>query len=147
MTDAFGPMELFVLGFEGNRFNGDITPALLDLVDRGIVRIVDLAIVVKDEQGDALILEMQEMSAEIAAAMTRLAGDITGLLSEADLMELADDMKPNSTVAVFLCEHIWATAFATAVRGAGGVLVLSERIPGDVVDAARATLLAGADAA
>ena len=106
MTDAIGPMELFVLGFEGNKFNGDITPALLDLVDRGIVRIVDLAIVVKDESGEALILEMQDMSAEIAAAMTRLAGDISGLMSEADLMELADDMKPNSTVAVFLCEHI-----------------------------------------
>jgi hypothetical protein len=74
--------------------------------------------------------------------MTRLAGAITGLLSEADLNELADDMKPASTVAVFLCEHLWATQFANAVRAAGGALVLSERIPGDVVDAARATLLA-----
>lgn len=141
MTNVTGPMELFVLGFEGNKFTGDITPALLDLVDRSIVRIVDLAIVIKDADGEALILEMQEMTPEIAAAMTRLAGEITGLMSEADLLELATDMKPNSTVAVFLCEHIWATAFATAVRGAGGVLVLSERIPGDVVDAARATLL------
>lgn len=137
MTDALGPMELIVLGFDGNKFTGEITPALLDLVDRGIVRIIDLAIVVKDESGDAVILEMQDLSADVASAMTRLAGEITGLLSEADLGDLADDMKPNSTVAVFLCEHLWATKFASAVRGAGGTLVLSERIPGDVVDAAR----------
>lgn len=144
---ALGPMELIVLGFEGNRFTGEITPALIDLVDRGIVRIIDLAIIVKDEAGDALILEMQDLSAEVATAMTRLAGEITGLMSEADLNELAADMKPNTTVAAFLCEHLWATRFATAVRGAGGTLVLSERIPGDVVDAAHATLLAAADAA
>jgi hypothetical protein len=147
MTDTLGPMELIVLGFDGNKFTGEITPALLDLVDRGIVRIIDLAIVVKDETGEALILEMQDLTEEVATAMTRLAGEITGLLSEADLNELADDMKPNTTVAVFLCEHLWATQFATAVRAAGGALVLSERIPGDVVDAARATLIALGDAA
>lgn len=147
MTDALGPMELFVLGFDGNKFTGEITPALLDLVDRGIVRIIDLAIVTKDETGEALILEMQDLSDEVATAMTRLAGEISGLLSEADLSELADDMKPNSTVAVFLCEHLWATQFAAAVRSAGGMLVMSERIPGVVVDAARATLLELGDAA
>jgi hypothetical protein len=147
MTDVLGPMELIVLGFDGNKFTGEITPALLDLVDRGIVRIIDLAIVVKDAAGEALILEMQDLAEEVATAMTRLAGEITGLLSEADLNELADDMKPNSTVAVFLCEHLWATSFASAVRGAGGVLVMSERIPGDVVDAARATLVALGDIA
>jgi hypothetical protein len=147
MTDVLGPMELIVLGFDGNKFTGEITPALLDLVDRGIVRIIDLAIVVKDAAGEALILEMQDLAEEVATAMTRLAGEITGLLSEADLNELADDMKPNSTVAVFLCEHLWATNFASAVRGAGGVLVMSERIPGDVVDAARATLVALGDIA
>jgi Family of unknown function (DUF6325) len=147
MTDVLGPMELIVLGFDGNKFTGEITPALLDLVDRGIVRIIDLAIVVKDVAGEALILEMQDLAEEVATAMTRLAGEITGLLSEADLNELADDMKPNSTVAVFLCEHLWATSFASAVRGAGGVLVMSERIPGDVVDAARATLVALGDIA
>jgi hypothetical protein len=146
MTETTGPMELIVLGFDGNNFTGAITPALLDLVDRGIVRIVDLAIVIKKADGEAMILEMQDLSADIAAAMERLAGSISGLMSEADLLELAEDMVPNSTVAVFLCEHLWATQFATAVRNAGGALVMSERIPGDVIDAAREGLLAlGAD--
>ncbi|KAB7648790.1 DUF6325 family protein [Polymorphobacter fuscus] len=142
MTDATGPIELIVLAFDGNRFNGDITPALVDLVERGIVRVIDLAVVVKDDDGAALILEMQELPDDIAAAVAGISGAASGLLSEADLNELADDMKPNSTVAALLCEHVWATGFANAVRSAGGTLVLSERIPGDVVDAARATLLA-----
>lgn len=147
MTEMLGPLELIVLGFEGNKFTGEITPALLDLVDRGIVRIIDLAIVVKDGTGEALILERQELNAEVAVAMSRLVGAIIGLLSEADLIALAEDMEPNSTIAVFLCEHLWATQFATAVRASNGVLVLSERIPGDVVDAARANLVAFGDAA
>ena len=132
MTEAIGPMELIVLGFEGNNFTGEITPALLDLVDRGIVRIVDLAIVIKKADGETMILEMQDLSEAVAAAMVRLAGEISGLMSEADLLELAEDMLPDSTVAVFLCEHLWATRFAAAVRSAGGTLVMSERIPGDV---------------
>ena len=103
MTETNGPMELIVLGFDGNNFTGAITPALLDLVDRGIVRIIDLAIVIKKAAGETMILEMQDLSADVAAAMVRLAGEISGLMSEADLLELAEDMVPNSTVAVFLC--------------------------------------------
>jgi hypothetical protein len=137
-------MELVVLGFAGNKFTGDITPALIDLVDRGIVRIVDLAIVIKKANHDVMILEMQDLPADIAAAMTRLTGSVSGLLSEADLLELADDIAPDSTVAAFLCEHIWATGFADAVRKAGGALLMSERIPGDAIDAARASLVADA---
>lgn len=146
-TDSMGPMELIVLGFAGNKFTGEITPALLDLVDRGIIRIVDLAIVIKKAGGDVMILEMQDLPADVAAAMTRLNGDVSGLLSEADLLELAEDLAPDSTVAAFLCEHIWASGFAGAVRKAGGTLIMSERIPGDIIDAARATLLAAGDAA
>ena len=142
IREYIGPMELIVLGFPGNKFTGDITPALLDLVNRGIVRIIDLAIVIKKADGDIMILEMQDLPADVATAMAQLTGMMSGLLSEADLLELADDLAPDSTVAVFLCEHIWANGFATAVRSAGGSLVMSERIPGAVIDAARDGLLA-----
>lgn len=133
-------MELIVLGFDGNRFTGDMTPALVDLVERGIVRIIDLAVVSKDADGNAAILEIQELTGELAGALHDLSGSTTGLLSEADLDELSKDLKPNSTIAALLVEHLWATGFAAAVRAAGGQLVMSERIPGDVVDAALATL-------
>ncbi len=144
MSREFGPMELIVLGFSGNGFNGDIAATLHDLVSRGIVRIIDLAVVMKDADGNVAILEMQELSVELAAALAILNGEVTGLLSEADLMEIADSLGPQETEAVFLVEHVWATEFSAAVRAAGGRLVMSERIPHDVVQAARDTLIAAA---
>ncbi len=146
MTRVFGPIELMVIGFEGNNFNGSIAAALGDLVDRGVVRIIDLAVVVKDADGTAHILEMQELSVEVAAAMAMLTGEVSGLLSEADLNDIADELEPETTEAVLLVEHLWATDFAQAVRASGGTLLMSERIPGVVIDAARATMIAIADA-
>lgn len=145
MERVFGPMELIVIGFSGAAFDGSISAALGDLVSRGVVRIIDLAVVMKDADGAVQILEMQELTAEVAAAMLVLTGEIGGLLSEADLLEIAEDLEPGSTEAVVLVEHLWATDFAQAVRAAGGRLLMSERIPGDVVDAARATLIGAAE--
>ena len=103
-----------------------------------------LAAGIKDPDGTVHILEMQELSLEIAAAMATLTGEISGLLSEADLTDIAADLVPGTSEAVFLVEHLWATEFASAVRAAGGQLLMSERIPGDVIDAARATLIEAA---
>jgi len=142
-----GPVELIVLGFDGNRFNGAVIPALVDLVDREVVRVIDMAVVIKDAAGAVTLLEAGELDPEIARALEVLTGSVPGLLSEDDLSAIAESLPPASTEAVLLVEHVWATAFAQAVRASGGQLVLSERIPGDVVDAARATLIALADAA
>jgi hypothetical protein len=76
--------------------------------------------------------------------MAILTGEVSGLLSEADLNDIADDLEPSSTEAVFLVEHLWATDFANAVREAGGTLLMSERIPHDIVQATRETLIAAA---
>jgi hypothetical protein len=143
-AEAIGPVELIVVGFAGNRFTGEIAPALAELVDQGLIRIIDLVVVSKDAEGNVTILEMQELSPEVAGAFTRLDDAVSGLLSEADLEEIADDLAPNSTAAAMLFEHVWATRFATAVRAAHGELLLSERIPHAVVAEARATFLAAA---
>ena len=132
------------MSFKGNKFTGDITPALVDLVDKGLIRIIDLAIVSKDGDGTVAILERQELSPAVAEAMIKIEGTITGLLSEADLMEEAEALKPNNTAAALLVEHIWAKDLAKAVRAANGEIVLSERIPHAVVAEARATLIAAA---
>jgi hypothetical protein len=141
---AVGPVELIVVGFAGNRFTGEIAPALAELVEQGLIRIIDLAVVSKDADGAVTILEMQELSPEAAAAFTRLECAVNGLLSQADLEEIAEDLAPESTAAAMLFEHVWATRFATAVRAAHGELLLSERIPHAVVAEARTTLLAAA---
>ncbi len=147
MMQDIGPVELIVLGFDGNGFNGEVAPALLDLVDRGVIRIIDIAVVIKDAAGDVSVLETGEMDAAVAHAFEVLTGSVPGLLSEADIIEIAAELPPNSTEAVLLVEHLWATTFAKAVRASGGQLLMAERIPGDVVDAARATLIALANAA
>lgn len=135
-------MEFLLLAFEGNRFNGAIAPALAALVADGTIGLLDLAIVMKDADGEVAILEMQELPEDIAEAVRALTGDIRGLMSEADLAEVAATLEPSSTVAALLVEHRWASRFAGAVRAAGGELVLAERIPGALVDQARATLAA-----
>lgn len=145
MKEKIGPVEFLLLGFEGNRFDGRIAPAIADLVDKGFIRLLDLALVMKDADGEVAILEMQELPDDVAEAVRALAGEVRGLMSEADLLEVADSLEPSSSVAALLVEHIWSARFADAVRSAGGELLVSERIPGDLVDEARTTLLAIAE--
>lgn len=141
-TDALGPTEFILIGFAGNRLTGDIAPAVAELVETGLVRIIDLAVVSKDAEGVVTILEMQELSSEVAAAFVKLEGRVRGLLSEADLDEIAEDLPLQSTAVALLVEHVWATRFASAVRASGGELALAERIPHAIVAEARASLLA-----
>jgi hypothetical protein len=142
MYEQMGPVEFLLLGFEGNRFNGAIAPALSDLVSDGLVRLLDVAVVMKDADGETLILEMGELPHDVAEAVRGIAGENRGLLSEADLLDVAHGLEPETTVAALLVEHLWAGRFADAVRAAGGELLAAERIPGDLVDKARATLAA-----
>ena len=144
-TPALGPVEYIVIRFNGDRLTGDIVPALNALLDQGLVRMIDLAIVSKDAEGTVSILETQELSPEVAAAFLKLTGEVSGLLSEADLQALAEDLDPGTTAAALLFEHVWATRFAVAVRAANGELLMSERIPNAVMAEAQATLLAAVD--
>jgi len=143
-SEDIGPVEFIVLGFDGNRFTGDIAAALTELTDAGLVRIIDLAVVSKDAAGEVTVFEMQELSPEVAEAFVALTGTMSGLLSEADLAEIAEELAPETTAATLLVEHVWATRLAGAVRASGGELILSERIPHAVVAEARAALLAAA---
>jgi len=141
-SDALGPVEYIVIRFEGDRFTGDIVPALNALLDQGLVRLIDVAVVSKAADGALSILETQELAPEVAAAFTRLTGGISSLLSEADLQGLGDDLAPATTAVALLFEHVWATRFARAIRAARGELILSERIPHAVMTEAQAQLLA-----
>lgn len=143
--DPIGPVEFIVLAFPGNRFTGEITPALDELLAAEFVRIIDLAVVAKDHDGTVSILEMQELSPDVARALETLTGSVSGLLSEGDLDAVAEELAPGNTAAALLFEHVWATRFAEAVRAAHGQLLLAERIPHSIVTEVRAGLLAAAD--
>ncbi|WP_370282075.1 DUF6325 family protein [Pseudooceanicola sp.] len=147
MPDPKGPVELVMIEFPDNRFNGEVAPRFLDLVDRELIRVIDLVVVTKDADGTAAVLEIEELDDEVAEALARLTGDEDGLLSESDLMELAAELPANSTAMMVLFENTWVAAFATSVRESGGRVVMSERIPAPVVQEARALLLDAAASA
>jgi uncharacterized membrane protein len=133
-----GPVELIVLEFPGNQFNGDVAPALAELVDQGTVRVIDLVFILKDADGDVEALELSGVEDAVRAPFEALLDADDGLLSEEDVEDVADVLEPNSSALMILFEHRWADRFQDAVIASGGQLIGSLRIPADAVEAALA---------
>ena len=133
---AIGPVEYMVVAFPGNKFKGEIAPALEELVNSGTIRIIDLAFVLKDGDGNVAGFELEDAGGEVFQAFESLASGRGGLLNDADLQGIGEALEPNSSAGILVWEDTWATRFADAVRGAGGVLVDLQRIPRDVVEEA-----------
>ena len=127
--DELGPVDYIVVEFPGSKFNGEIAPTLIDLVDRNIVRILDLVFVVKDEDGGIEGFEIPDLDDSELGELRRLETELAELLTEEDVIKVADAMEPGSTAAVLIWENTWAAPFASAVRRTGGHLVSSGRIP------------------
>ncbi len=132
---SLGPVEYIVIGFPGNKFKGDILPALGDLVSNGTIRVMDLAFVSKDADGSVLAFELEDLATEEAEAFAfeKAVGDV---LCEEDLMAFADELKPNTSAAVLVWENLWARRFQETLLEADGILVDYARIPHEVVQAA-----------
>jgi hypothetical protein len=132
-----GPVEYMVVAFPGNRFRGEIAPALQELVDSDTVRIIDLAFVVKDADGEVAALEVSDLDPDVQTALQSFNGHTAGLFNEDDLMAAAEELEPDSSAALLVWEDVWATRLAHAIRDADGVLLDLERVPHEVVMAAR----------
>jgi Family of unknown function (DUF6325) len=139
--DEIGPVDYLIVAFPGNEFQGEIVPALAELVDAGTIRIIDLAFVTKDEDGVTAALELLELAPDIQTAFDKLGIEVSGLFNEADLEAAAEELEPNSSAALLVWENVWARRTAQAIRAAGGTVLDFERIPHDVVQAARAFVL------
>jgi Family of unknown function (DUF6325) len=139
MTTAteIGPVDYMIVAFPGNQFKGEIAPALADLVDAGTIRIIDIAFVGKNEDGETASFELTELDPEVQAGLDRAGIEVTGLFNEEDLQAAADELEPNSSAALLVWENVWAREVAQALRNAGGELLDFERLPHDVVQAAR----------
>ena len=136
---SIGPIEYIVVGFPGNKFKGEIVPALAELVENGTIRILDLVFIIKDEEGNVGAVELADLDPEDeAAGMADITDIDAGLLNEDDIALAADALEPNSSAGLLVFENVWATRFAEAVRNADGQLLANERIPHDVVQAALA---------
>ena len=131
-----GPVDVVIIGFPGNKFTGRIAPALMDLVESGIVRIIDLLFVSKDADGVTTTIELADLDPDAGPAFVDVSVTSPGALGAEDAEEVADDLPPNSSALLIAFENAWAAEFADAVRAADGVLIDSIRIPHDVVETA-----------
>ena len=139
-----GPVDYLVVAFPGNQFKGEIAPAIADLVDAGTVRIIDIAFVGKDANGESVAFELTELDPEVQKGLDNLGIEVEGLMNEDDLKDAAEALEPNTSAALLVWENVWARDVAQAIRNAGGQMVAFERLPHDVVMAAREWALEGA---
>jgi uncharacterized membrane protein len=129
-----GPVEILVVAFPENQFTGEVAPALEELVTSGLIRVIDLVFVTKDAEGDVVGIELSDLDDATGAAFQPHVEEPSGLLSEEDIEDLGAELEPNSSAAILLFEHLWATKFRDAVADSGGQLVASIRIPKEVID-------------
>jgi hypothetical protein len=135
--EEIGPVDYAIVAFPGNRFRGEIGPAIAELVENGTIRVIDIAFVAKDDDGNAVAMELLELDPDVQQALDSIGVEVGGLLNDDDLMDAADGLEPNSSAAMIVWENVWARKVAQAMRDAGGQLVAFERLPHDVVQAAR----------
>jgi len=130
---TYGPIDFVAFEFKGNQFKGEILPALLELVNKDIVRVIDLIIVQKDAQGKVTMREMQQMEPSVVSMFDPLKAQITGMIQMEDIEMIGQKVENNSTAAIMLFENLWPIKFKEAVLNANGRLVMQARIPDEVV--------------
>jgi hypothetical protein len=132
-----GPIDIVVIAWPaGAPMTGEAFPLLLDLVDRGIVRVLDAMLVKKEEDGSYFGFEAKDLDAQSVGDFTIFEGASSGLLGDDDAATAAEALEPGSAAAVIVYENRWAAPFAAAVRRNGGVLVDNQRISAqDVMNA------------
>ncbi len=132
--ETMGPVDVALILFEGNEFNGDVAPALAELQQNGTVRIIDLVFVIKDADGVVSVVEATDTA--LSDAYAAVSDNPLDLLSDEDLESLADQLDPDSSALAVVWENTWAARLGMAVRGSGGEVVAQYRIPHETVTAA-----------
>lgn len=133
--NEMGPIDYILVEWPGRQPNGEVAPHLVDLVDRGLIRILDLTFIAKAEDGTVRGIEIADVGGEVAE-LSVFEGASSGLLSDEDVEEAGGAMKPGTSAALLVFENTWAGPFAAAVRRSGGQLAASGRIPVQAVLAA-----------
>jgi hypothetical protein len=128
-VDDLGPIDYLVVEFPGARLRGEALPLLVDLVDRGIVRVLDLVFIRKDADGSLVVLEISDLDGDGELDVEVLRGASSGVLGRDDLEQAAATVEPGSAAGIVVYENVWAVPFIGALRRAGGQLVAAGRIP------------------
>jgi len=126
--EEMGPIDYVLVEWPGRQPSGEAVPHLVDLVERGIIRVLDLAFIAKDEDGSVAGLEITDLGDQVEELKV-FEGASSGLISDEDVAEAADALEPGTSAALLVYENSWAGPFAAAVRRSGGQLVANGRIP------------------
>ena len=128
-----GPIDVIILGFPGNKFSGQIVPAVKELVASRTITIIDLLFITKDGDGNVAVIELKDLDPELGPAYMEIDLAHVGALDHEDADEIADDIPANSSALVIAYENTWASRFVAAVVEAEGVMIDQFRIPVEVV--------------
>ena len=126
--DEMGPIDFILVEWPGKQPTGEAVPYLVDLVDKGIIRVLDLAFITKAEDGSVAGIDIADLGEQVEE-MKVFAGASSGVLSDDDFAEAAEALEPGTSAALLVYENRWAGPFAAAVRRSGGQLVANGRIP------------------
>lgn len=132
---AVGPVDVVIIGFPGNKFTGQIVPALMELVDSETIRVLDLLFVMKDADGVVTTIEAEDLDPETGPGFLAIDVVQPGALDETDAEEISEDLPVNSSALLIAFENAWAARFVAACQAADAVVIDQIRIPADVVEA------------
>ena len=141
---SYGPVELVVLRFEGNNFEGEVLREIQKVVDAGTIVVIDILLAVRIGDDPVRVIEVQELEDPILQRWEPIITDAGNLLTVDDAEQLTANLAPNSAAALLIFEHRWVAGIADAVERAGGAVVMSERIPRAVIDQLVADIVAEA---
>jgi hypothetical protein len=131
-----GPVDVYIVGFPGNKFSGEIVPAIMDLVQAGTIRVLDVLFVMKDADGVVASLSIEDLDPDLGPAFLELEVSDRGVLNEEDAEEISEDLAPNSSALLIAYENTWMAPLVSAMMNADAVVIDQIRIPADVVMAA-----------
>lgn len=131
---TYGPIDFLALEFKTDQLTGEGMSELIKLVENKIVRIIDLVIILKDEDGNHEVLEIEELAPDTLAVFEPLEVEISGIIQVEDIELIAEAMDNNTTAALLLFENLWAIKFGEAVTRSSGRMVMFDRIPFEVVN-------------
>jgi len=136
-----GPVDVLEVAFPGNEFNGEILPALEQLIASGAIRVLDLLFAYKTADGEVGSVELAGITQQYGPLFASVDGDVPGgLLDAEDVEALGEDLQPNSSIALIVWENTWAAPFLAALEGSGAVVLDQARIPREAVLAALASV-------
>jgi hypothetical protein len=131
--ETMGPISYLVVEFPGSKGTGEGFPILVDLVDRGVIRILDLVFVTRDEKGTTMRVELSDLDGDGLLDLSVFQGASSGLLDQSDIADAGSVLDPGSSAGILLFENRWATPFVQALRRGGAELVAAGYIPQDAL--------------